>query len=128
MLFTNIAKLTAKGIKITFEVVAAGEGRLEVNVFPSNETGKSGLNLVSKSFVATPQELDAEFADVINGYAEVNLTLQQQLDQVQAAAAEVAKQATEEAKVASKTKPTKSNTSPDFQAKRSGVERYVRRG
>ncbi len=121
MLFTNIANLTAKGIKIAIEVSAAGDGRLEVNVIPSTETGKSGLNLVAKSFVATPQELDMEFAEVINGFAGVNLTLQQQLEQVQAAATEVARLATEEAKAASKTKATsKANSSPS--PKRSGPE------
>ncbi len=97
MLFANLAALIAKGVSVQFTVLAASDGKLEVNVIPSVAGGTSTLNLVPKSFVATPQELDAEFPDVIAGYASANMTLKQQLEDVETVAAAAAKEASEAA-------------------------------
>jgi len=109
MLFQNIAALVAKGVKINIEIGAADSGKLEVNVLPTSETGKSGLSLVGKCFVATPQELDAEFAEVMAGFTAGNLSLKEQLAsaeaEIQATAAKAA-----EAKVASASPGTKSRS------------------
>jgi PRTRC genetic system protein E len=97
MLFANLAALVAKGVTVQFTVLAAADGKLEVNVIPSVAGGTSSLNLVPKSFVATPEELDTEFQDVIAGYATANLTLKQQLEDVETVAAAAAKEASENA-------------------------------
>lgn len=109
MLFANIAALVAKGVTVQFTVNSAPEGKLEVNLIPTAEGGTT-LNLVPKSFVGTPAELDAEFAEVIAGYATVNLTLKQQLEDVATVASAAAKEASEAAVKKSATKPAGRNT------------------
>lgn len=74
MLFANIAALVAKGVTVQFTINAASEGKLEVSLIPTAAEGTT-LNLVPKSFVGTPAELDAEFGDVIAGYAAVKRQL-----------------------------------------------------
>ncbi|MDO8280961.1 MAG: PRTRC system protein E [Burkholderiaceae bacterium] len=96
MLFANIAALVAKGVTVQFTITGASEGKLEVSLIPTVEAGTT-LNLVPKSFVGTPQELDAEFGEVIAGYATVNLSLKQQLEDVATVAEAAAKEAAEEA-------------------------------
>lgn len=96
MLFANIAALVVKGVVVQFTVTSASEGKLEVSLIPTAETGTT-LNLVPKSFVGTPAELDAEFGEVIAGYAAVNLSLKQQLEDVATVAQAAAREASEEA-------------------------------
>jgi PRTRC genetic system protein E len=93
MLFSNIAALVAKGVTINFTVTSADEGKLEVNVVPSIDSGKTGMGLVARSFTATPAELDAEFPAIMNSYANANLTLKQQLDAAEAAIEAAGKEA-----------------------------------
>ena len=97
MLFRNLAALTAKNVSVMIVVNNAGNGKLEVNVIPTTSSGSTGLNLVAKSFVAYPEELDAEFASVIESFAQTNLTLKEQLDAVKAQADLLAEQAKKDA-------------------------------
>jgi len=97
MLFKNIAALVTKGVTLQLIINQAMEGKLEVNVLPSTATGTTGTNLVGKSFVATPEELDAEFADIMADYGLVNLSLKEQLAAVKEMAEQAATKASEEA-------------------------------
>ncbi|MFP5420410.1 MAG: PRTRC system protein E [Gammaproteobacteria bacterium] len=107
MLFQNLHHLATKGVAITLKVTDAGAGKLEVNVFP--DAGKSGTPLLAKSFVATPTELDADFASVISEYCTVNGTLKEQLEGIQEQAAAAVAQAKDKSAAASnKSKPGKS--------------------
>lgn len=107
MLFKNLAPLIARGVTVQFTVLAAADGKLEVNVIPTTEGGSTGLNLVSKSFVATPDELDLEFPEVIAGYSTANLSLKQQLEDVKTVAEAAAKEASEAAARKSTSAPAK---------------------
>lgn len=113
MLFKHLFALTQKGVKLTITVESADDGKLEVCVLPESETGKSGISLVSKSFVATPEELDAEFPDVVASFAQTNSSLKDQLAQFEVQAAQVVKDAEAAAKAAkpAKAAPT-TNTKP----------------
>lgn len=113
MLFKNIAALVSKGVTLQLIINPAADGKLEVNVLPSTETGATGTNLVGKSFVATPEELDAEFADIMAGYGQSNLTLKEQLAEMKAeaeqAAAKTKEEATEKAAAKAASKPALSS-------------------
>lgn len=126
MLFTNIAALVAKGVKLNIQIEQADNGQLEVSVIPTCVTGKSGANLVAKVFVATPAELDADFASVVASFATINLTLHEQLEIVAAEAAEVAKNAQQVAKTAqstARTTPSRvSGSTSGLPAKKTGPE------
>lgn len=104
MLFANLAALIAKGVTVQFTVLAAADGKLEVNVIPSVTGGSSDLNLVPKSFVGSAEELDAEFPDVIAGYTKANLTLMQQLEDVKIVADAAGREAAEKAAAAAANK------------------------
>lgn len=97
-LFKHLAALIAKGVNVQIDVTAADDGKLEVALIPTSASGKSGLNLVAKSFVGTPDELDADFSNVVAGYASVNATLADQLAAIQAQADAIAAQAQAAAK------------------------------
>ena len=123
MLFQNIAALVAKGIKLSIQIEQSDDGKLEVSVIPTSETGKSGFSLVSKSFIATPAELDAEFPAVIAGFATANFSLSEQLASMEQQAAETAAAALEASKAAQAAKPkspTKHMTS--LPAKKAGPD------
>lgn len=123
MLFQNIATLVAKGIKLSIQIEQADDGKLEVSVIPTSETGKSGFSLVAKSFIASPAELDAEFPAVIAGFATANLSLSEQLASMEQQAAETVAAALEASKAAQAAKPkssTKSTTS--LPAKKAGPD------
>lgn len=101
-LFKNLAALIAKGADVQITVSAADNGQLEVGFIPTSSSGKTGMNLVAKSFVATPEALDAEFPAVVAGYVNVNVTLADQLSSMQAQADAIAEQAKVNAKSAEK--------------------------
>lgn len=96
-MFQHLASLAARGVTIKFEVSKADGDKLEVNVYPVCETGKSGFNLVPKSFVATPEEFDADFATIMQGYCTTNVSLREQLAAVDVMAEQTAKAASEAA-------------------------------
>lgn len=120
--FKAIAHLCASGVTFNIKVEAADAGMLAVQVMPTSKTGKSGFNLTGNQFIATAEELDAEFGGIMMGYAAIQQTLAQQLKAVELVAEETAKAAVAAAKVkseaqasasASKTvKGIKSNKAP----------------
>ena len=91
--FKAIAQLCADGVTFTIRVEAADAGRLAVQVLPTSVTGKTGYNLTPKQFTATPDEFDAQFGPIMAGYAGIQQTLVQQLNDVALVAAETAKAA-----------------------------------
>ena len=100
MLFSTIAALVRKGVKLNFTVEACGEEQIEVTVTPvaaDTSNNKSGVSLVPKSFRATPAEFDAEFTDVIAKFATATLSLQEQVEAANQLIASAAKQAAETA-------------------------------
>lgn len=107
MLFSTIAALVRKGVKLNFTVEACGEEQIEVTVTPvaaDTTNNKTGVSLVPKSFRATPAEFDAEFTDVIGKFATATLSLQEQVEAANQLIASAAKQAAETA-VKEATKP-----------------------
>lgn len=97
MFFKQIAPLLSKGVKLKLEIAAATDNKIEVNVFPVSEASNSGHTLVPTRFVASAEELDADFTTVMGGYANANLTLKDQLAAVDVLAAQVAKEAAADA-------------------------------
>lgn len=93
MLFTKIADLVRKDVKLHIVITAVADQKLEVSVLPSTEESTSGMNLVAKSFVGTPDELDAEFPSILEAYAAINVSLKDQLDAVDSMAKEIAQAA-----------------------------------
>lgn len=111
MIFKNIHALLKSGVTLNFVIAAAGEDKIDVSILPSCEKNATGMQLVPKTFTATPDELDAQFADVLKGYCGASMTLQEQLAAMEAAAKQVATEAAAAAvsKAASK---TSSSTKP----------------
>lgn len=109
MLFSNISTLLEKGITLQFVCAAVQGDKIEVTVLPSTQNGAAGAGLVAKTVVATPQELDDQFADFMKGYASTNATLQDALVDVQARAKEAEEAARADA--AEKTKARTTSTS-----------------
>lgn len=112
MLFSNIHSLLKRGVTINLIIAAAGDDKIEVTVLPNSEKSTAGSQLVAKTFVATPQELDEQFPGVMAGYASANLTLQDQLEAVQKQAETVAAAAAEAAKAQAAKKPVPKASSP----------------
>jgi PRTRC genetic system protein E len=103
--FKAIAPLCAAGVAFTIRVEAADAGRLAVQILPTSATGKTGYNLTPKQFTATPEEFDAEFGTTMAGYAVIQQTLKQQLDDVALVSAATAKAAVAEAEEKRKAAP-----------------------
>jgi PRTRC genetic system protein E len=105
MLFTSIAALVQKGIKLSFEVQDAGNGNLDVTVVPVSKdpaSNKSGVSLVAKTFTSTPAEFDEKFSDLIPTFCTATQSLQEQLDAANQMIAAAGKQASETAVKAGK--------------------------
>lgn len=105
MLFSNLHTLLKSGVTLNLILAAAGDDKIEVTVLPNTEKSSSGTQLVAKTFVATPQELDDQFPGVMAGYASANLSLKEQLEAVQKQAEEAAVAAKEEAAKKAASKP-----------------------
>lgn len=112
MLFSNLHSLLKRGVTINLIIVAAGDQRIEVTVLPSSEKSAAGTQLVAKTFVASPQELDEQFPGVMAGYASANLSLQDQLQALQKQTEAAAAAAEEAAKANAKKPAPKSTPSP----------------
>lgn len=102
MLFSNLHSLLKRGVTINLILAAAGDDKIEVTVLPSSEKSTAGTQLVAKTFVASPQELDEQFPGVMAGYASANLSLQDQLQALQKQTEEAAAAAAEAAKANAK--------------------------
>jgi PRTRC genetic system protein E len=120
MLFSNIHALLKRGVTLNLILAAAGDDKIEVTVLPNTEKSTAGMQLVAKTFVATPQELDQEFPAVMAGYASANLSLKDQLEAVQKQAQETAAAAAaaEAAKAEAAKKPA---SKPSATSKTSGT-------
>ena len=105
MLFSNLHSLLKRDVTLNLILAAAGDDKIEVTVIPQSEKSAAGSQLVAKTFVATPQELDEQFSGVMAGYASANLSLQDQLQALQKQAEASAAAAAEAAKANAK-KPT----------------------
>jgi PRTRC genetic system protein E len=81
-LFTSLHEL-ARTTSINILITAEGDENLRVNVTPL-QNGKGEKKLWPLSLVATPEELDAEFAAAVEAYQPGALSL---LDQARACAA-----------------------------------------
>ena len=103
MLFINIKGLTDKGVVLQFIVRAAGD-KLEVTVLPDAGPESKVIGLIPKTFTATAEELDGQFAEVMATYAGVNATLHDQLATLQKQADERNKEAIDAAAEAAATK------------------------
>lgn len=104
MLFSNIHSLLKRGVTLNLILAATGDDKIEVTVLPNTEKSTAGMQLVAKTFVATPKELDEQFPGVMAGYASANLSLKDQLEAVQKQAQETADAAAEAAKADAATK------------------------
>jgi len=118
MLFSNIHALLKRGVTLNLILAAAGDDKIEVTVLPNTEKSTAGMQLVAKTFVATPQELDQEFPAVMAGYASANLSLKDQLEAVQKQTQETAAAAAEAARAESAKKPA---SKPSATSKTSGT-------
>lgn len=118
MLFSNIHALLKRGVTLNLILAAAGDDKIEVTVLPNTEKSTAGMQLVAKTFVATPQEIDQEFPAVMAGYASANLSLKDQLEAVQKQAQETAVAAAEAAKAEAAKKPA---SKPSATSKTSGT-------
>lgn len=110
MLFSNIHSLLKRGVTLNLILAAAGDDKIEVTVMPQSEKSAAGSQLVAKTFVATPQELDEQFPGVMAGYASANLSLQDQLQALQKQTEEAAAAAAEAAKANAKKPSVKPGT------------------
>lgn len=109
MMFSNIHSLLKRGVSLNLVISAAGDEKIEVSVLPSSAKDGAASNLVAKTFTATAEELDAEFPQILAGYCEANVSLQDQLLAVKVMAEQVAKDASEQAVIA---KPNKAAKTP----------------
>lgn len=121
MLFSNLHTLLKRGVTLNLILAAAGDDKIEVTVLPNTEKTSAGTQLVAKTFVATPQELDDQFPGVMAGYASTNLSLKDQLEAVQKQADEAADAAAKAAKEeAAKKAASKPSTSVKTAGKSAG--------
>lgn len=108
MFFKAIAPLLQKGVKFTLQIEAADADLIAVSVLPSTSS-KTGHALTAKQFVATAQEFDAQFVGVMEGFASMTRTLNEQLEDARlvsdAAAQAAADEAAKSAKKAVAKKP-----------------------
>jgi PRTRC genetic system protein E len=112
MLFSNIHSLLKRGVTLNLILAAAGDDKIEVTVLPNTEKSTAGMQLVAKTFVASPKELDEQFPGVMAGYASANLSLKEQLEAVQKQAQETADAAVEAAKADAAKKAANKPTTP----------------
>ena len=96
-LFTTMAALVARGVKLTITVSRAEGDKIEVGILPTSESGTTAVALVPRSFVATPAEFDAEFPEILAGFCQANTSLKDQLAAVQVLTEQAAREASEKA-------------------------------
>jgi PRTRC genetic system protein E len=96
-LFTTMAALVARGVRLTITVAQADGGNIEVGILPTSETGTTAVALVPKSFVASPADFDAEFPAILAGFCQANSSLKDQLAAVQVLTEQAGREASEKA-------------------------------
>lgn len=112
-IFTNLAKLVESGVVISLTLRNAKDGKLQLELLPQAEAGKTGLSIPPKAFIATPAELDEKMPDFLANYAGQATSLNEQIQQAKVAleAAERAvkdKQEADRKELASKSSKSKS--------------------
>jgi PRTRC genetic system protein E len=110
-LFTTMAALVARGVKLTITVSQAEGDKIEVGILPTSESGTTAVALVPRSFVATPAEFDAEFPQILAGFCQANASLKDQLAAVQVLTEQAAREASEKAVKAPTATTTRKPTS-----------------
>lgn len=114
--------LIQNGVSLTLKFTAAGDGQIQLDILPAGKDTKTGVALPPKALFGTAAELDAnlegfveKYANSVQRIAEVVANADQELQQVEAAAATQARQAIDTKRAnKSTTKPgagTKSATS-----------------
>lgn len=114
MLFTNIAALVRQGVKLSIAVEASGSSKIDVTVTPSSAdaaSNKSGVSLVAKTFTATPEEFDAEFAALLQTFCTSTLSLKDQMEAANQLMEQAGKQASETAIKSTTKSPSKPGAS-----------------
>lgn len=93
MFFQVIQPLLAKGLKFNLSIEADDSipGNVIVGVFP--DAGEKSTSLTPAMFSGTPQELDAQFDQVMAGFVTVTKSLTEQLEDARLVAEQAAKDA-----------------------------------
>ena len=112
MFFQVIQPLLAKGLKFNLSIEADDSipGNVIVGVFP--DAGEKSTSLTPAMFSGTPQELDAQFDQVMAGFVTVTKSLTEQLEDARLVAEQAAKDALESAAVVQKPRKPASSKSP----------------
>lgn len=79
-MFQALLPLVASGGKITLTIAATSNGQMKVIVCPENKNGSVPALSQPLALVATPEELDAEFVDVISNYVGTRNSLLEQVE------------------------------------------------
>lgn len=79
-MFQALFPLVASGGKITLTIAATANGQMKVIVCPENKNGSVPALSQPLALVATPEELDAEFVDVISNYIGTRNSLLEQVE------------------------------------------------
>ena len=113
-MFTNLKTLVSSCSSITIILASAGDDLVNVTVIPKVNEGQHAALSTPLSLIATLDELDAEFADVVQSYTAKRTSLAEQLEATQlileAAKEESAKKLADSKK--GKVKPNTSTASP----------------
>lgn len=109
--FKQFAGLVQAGVVFQLTMRAAGD-KMQVDILPQADTGKTGIVMPPKSFVATAAEFDAEMPGFLEGYLAATAAIQDQFAAAStemAAAVEAAKQAAKKATTAKAESPKASS-------------------
>lgn len=107
MFFTSIHKLLESAEAVTVIMVPADEGRVAITVAPKMKEKSDPTLARPISLIGTPEELDAEFGQLIGQFQSVRKTLAEQL-----AAATAEMQAAAKAKASTKPASTAKPVAP----------------
>ena len=112
MFFQVIQPLLAKGLKFNLSIEAddSNPGNVIVGVFP--DAGDKSTSLTPAMFCGTPQELDAQFDQVMAGFVSVTKSLTEQLEDARLVAEQAAKDALANAAVVQKPRKPGASKSP----------------
>lgn len=95
-LFTKLEPLIKAGVVMRLTIKAVGDN-MQVDILPECDTGKTGIAIPPRAFMASAAELDAEFPGVLDTYVPSAVGLTEQIAVTQA----ILDKATAEAKEAS---------------------------
>lgn len=90
-LFQKFAPAVAAGAVIHMTLRAGPDGSMQVEILPEVETGKVGVTIPPRAFIASPQELDEQMPAALDAYLAGTNDLQEQIKEAQSAFAEADK-------------------------------------